>query len=80
MPRFGPFVTKIHLFDNEIDCLQPNGFAIIQKTISAYARFVIFLIQQNSLRKILFKDLLKSLMIWKNLISMKMLLDMFVEV
>ncbi len=42
IPPFGPFVTKIHLFDNEIDCLQPNGFAIIQQTIEAYARFVHF--------------------------------------
>jgi hypothetical protein len=33
-------VKKIHLFDNEIDCLQPNGFAIVQQTINAYARFV----------------------------------------
>ncbi len=33
-------MKKIHLFDNEIDCLQPNGFAIVQQTINAYARFV----------------------------------------
>ena len=37
-PPFGPLVTKIHLFDNEIDCLQPNGLQIIQQTINAFAR------------------------------------------
>jgi hypothetical protein len=42
IPPFGPFVTKIHLFDNEIDCLQPDGFAIVQQTINAYARLVSF--------------------------------------
>ncbi len=42
IPPFGPFVTKIHLFDNGIDCLQPDGFAIVQQTINAYARFVSF--------------------------------------
>ncbi len=40
LPPYGPIVRKIHLFDNEIDCLQPNGFAIVQQTINAYARFV----------------------------------------
>lgn len=39
IPPFGPLVSKIHLFDNEIDCLQPDGFAIVQPTISAFARF-----------------------------------------
>ncbi len=42
IPPFGPFVTKIHLFDNEIDCLQPDGFAIVEQTVYAYARFVYF--------------------------------------
>ena len=40
MPPAGPFVTKIHLFDNGIDYLQADGFALIQRTISAYARLV----------------------------------------
>jgi hypothetical protein len=44
IPPFGPFVTKIHLFDNEIDCLQSDGFNIIQQTINAYARFVNFVL------------------------------------
>lgn len=38
-PPFGPIVTKIHLFDNEIDCLQPNGLQIIQQIVNAFARF-----------------------------------------
>jgi hypothetical protein len=50
IPPFGPFVTKIHLFDNEIDCLQPNGFAIIQQTITAYARFVCFCFYKRRIR------------------------------
>ncbi|CAF0812600.1 unnamed protein product [Rotaria sp. Silwood1] len=40
MPPFGPFVTKIHLFDNDIDCLQPDGFAIVQQPINAFARLI----------------------------------------
>jgi hypothetical protein len=44
IPPFGPFVTKIHLFDNEIDCLQPDGLNIVQQTINAYARFVNFFV------------------------------------
>lgn len=40
IPPFGPLVTKIHLFDNEIDCLQPNGLHIVQQTINAFARSV----------------------------------------
>ena len=40
IPPFGPIVHKIHLFDNEIDCLQPDGLNIVQQTINAFARFV----------------------------------------
>ncbi|CAF4634056.1 unnamed protein product, partial [Rotaria magnacalcarata] len=40
MPPCGPFVTKIHLFDNEIDCLQADGFAVVQKTVNAFARLI----------------------------------------
>ncbi|CAF2054997.1 unnamed protein product [Rotaria magnacalcarata] len=40
MPPCGPFVTKIHLFDNEIDCLQADGFAVVQKAVNAFARLI----------------------------------------
>lgn len=40
IPPFGPIVHKIHLFDNEIDCLQPDGLNIVQQTINAFARLV----------------------------------------
>lgn len=40
IPPFGPIVNKIHLFDNEIDCLQPNGLNIIQNVIEAFARLI----------------------------------------
>ncbi|CAF3619437.1 unnamed protein product [Adineta steineri] len=40
IPPFGPTVNKIHLFDNEIDCLQSNSFPVVLETINAYARLI----------------------------------------
>ena len=48
-PPFGPLVTKIHLFDNEIDCLQPDGLSIVQRTIQAYARFALVSLVKQSI-------------------------------
>ncbi|CAF1641403.1 unnamed protein product, partial [Adineta ricciae] len=39
-PPYGAIVSKLHLFDNEIDCLQPNGLTIVQETINTYARLI----------------------------------------
>ncbi|CAF1581321.1 unnamed protein product, partial [Didymodactylos carnosus] len=39
-PPVGPFVSKIHLFDNEIDHLQRDGLIKIREVIEAYARLI----------------------------------------